>query len=119
MKFFDILGIFSVLCCAAIVALDNGHWPRQLESALLAILSLLAAIFLPLLAGSWSLRSGARHLENLEQIYEPLYKIIAGPEFAMHAIFGPQHIGEYPKYAPTCCDPNLTHLTNPGLCAIL
>ena len=51
--------------------------------------------------------------------YELPYKMIAGPESARHAIFEPQHVGEYSEYAPTCCSPNLTHLTNPGLDAIL
>ncbi len=48
--------------------IDHGHWPRSFQSGFLATLSLFAAIVFPLLVGAWSLRSGARHLENLEQI---------------------------------------------------
>ena len=37
----------------------------------------------------------------------------------MHAIFDPQEVGTYPQYAPTSWGPNLSHLSNPALDAIL
>jgi len=57
--------------------------------------------------------------ETSSRFRSPPTKCSIGPESARHAIFGPQHVGEYQRYAPTCCSPNLTHLTTSGLDVIL